>query len=206
MSALLRSFPAVALRAKSSLPLLLLTIPKFNPSKLLHRRIYSSIYASASASSSETLSVASTKQPPHPAAEANANALEWVRRTDFCGELGEPDVGKRVRLCGWVALHRVHGGLTFLTLRDHTGIVQVFFFFSPQIFVAANWGVKILLAQCTCICIFHFWNIASHSYEILALNIGIDCGPNWLIMCINFAPNLATYKARLMSIIVVPKV
>lgn len=34
-------------------------------------------------------------------------------------------MGKRVRLCGWVALHRVHGGLTFLNLRDHTGIVQV---------------------------------------------------------------------------------
>ncbi|KAL0376038.1 UNVERIFIED_CONTAM: Aspartate--tRNA ligase, chloroplastic/mitochondrial [Sesamum calycinum] len=46
-------------------------------------------------------------------------------RTAFCGELSEPDVGRRVRLCGWVALHRVHGGLTFLSLRDHTGIVQV---------------------------------------------------------------------------------
>lgn len=34
-------------------------------------------------------------------------------------------MGKRVRICGWVALHRVHGGLTFLNLRDHTGIVQV---------------------------------------------------------------------------------
>lgn len=34
-------------------------------------------------------------------------------------------MGKRVRLCGWVALHRVHGGLTFLNLRDHSGIVQV---------------------------------------------------------------------------------
>ncbi|XP_041994751.1 aspartate--tRNA ligase, chloroplastic/mitochondrial-like [Salvia splendens] len=123
MSALLRSFPAVALRTKSSLPLLLLTIPKLNPSKLLHRRLHSSMYASASAS--ETLSVATTKPPPSPAAETNASSLEWVRRTDFCGELGETDVGKRVRLCGWVALHRIHGGLTFVTLRDHTGIVQV---------------------------------------------------------------------------------
>ncbi|KAJ1437901.1 OB-fold nucleic acid binding domain, AA-tRNA synthetase-type [Sesbania bispinosa] len=32
--------------------------------------------------------------------------------------------GARVQLCGWVALHRVYGGLTFLNLRDHTGIVQ----------------------------------------------------------------------------------
>jgi aspartyl-tRNA synthetase len=39
--------------------------------------------------------------------------------------LSSNDVGKRVRICGWVALHRVHGGLTFLNLRDHTGIVQV---------------------------------------------------------------------------------
>ncbi|KAH6767041.1 tRNA synthetase class II K and family protein [Perilla frutescens var. hirtella] len=124
MSALLRSLPAVALRAKSSLPLLLLTFrrcPILHPSKLLHGRAYSTIYAS----SSETLTVATPKPPPNSASETNANALEWVTRTDFCGELSEPDVGKRVRLCGWVALHRIHGGLTFLSLRDHTGIVQV---------------------------------------------------------------------------------
>ncbi|GMP62455.1 hypothetical protein CsSME_00024559 [Camellia sinensis var. sinensis] len=48
-----------------------------------------------------------------------------VSRTGFCGELSENDVGKRVRLCGWVALHRIHGGLSFLNLRGHTGIVQV---------------------------------------------------------------------------------
>lgn len=51
--------------------------------------------------------------------------LDWVKRTDLCGELGGDDIGKRVRLCGWVALHRIHGGLTFLNLRDHSGIVQV---------------------------------------------------------------------------------
>ncbi|PQP92242.1 aspartate--tRNA ligase chloroplastic/mitochondrial [Prunus yedoensis var. nudiflora] len=50
---------------------------------------------------------------------------QWVTRTGFCGELSTADVGKRVTLCGWVALHRVHGGLTFLNLRDHTGSVQV---------------------------------------------------------------------------------
>ncbi|KAL7082560.1 hypothetical protein ACP275_14G106700 [Erythranthe tilingii] len=127
MSLLLRSLPAVALRAKSSipprLPLLLLTFRRLNsnPAKLLKKRAFSSIYASASPS--ETLSLPTT--PKQPFSEANADALEWVNRTALCGELSEPDVGKRVRLCGWVALHRVHGGLTFLSLRDHTGIVQV---------------------------------------------------------------------------------
>ncbi|KAL7125204.1 hypothetical protein ABFS83_14G101200 [Erythranthe nasuta] len=129
MSLLLRSLPAVALRAKSSipprLPLLLLTFRRLNsnPPKLLQKRAFSSIYASASPS--ETLSVPTPKQPFPPSAETNAEELEWVNRTALCGELSEPDVGKRVRLCGWVALHRVHGGLTFLSLRDHTGIVQV---------------------------------------------------------------------------------
>ncbi|KAK4405156.1 Aspartate--tRNA ligase, chloroplastic/mitochondrial [Sesamum angolense] len=86
-------------------------------------RAFSSV--SASASSSETLSVPAPAQPSSSSADTNLNSLEWVSRTAFCGELFEPDVGRRVRLCGWVALHRVHGGLTFLSLRDHTGIVQV---------------------------------------------------------------------------------
>lgn len=34
-------------------------------------------------------------------------------------------MGKKVRLCGWVALHRIHGGLTFVNLRDQTGLVQI---------------------------------------------------------------------------------
>ncbi|KOM30050.1 hypothetical protein LR48_Vigan847s000300 [Vigna angularis] len=56
---------------------------------------------------------------------ALTESLEWINRTALCGELSSNDVGKRVQLCGWVALHRVHGGLTFLNLRDHSGIVQV---------------------------------------------------------------------------------
>ncbi|KAL3651676.1 hypothetical protein CASFOL_004678 [Castilleja foliolosa] len=125
MSLLLRSLPAVAHRAKSSLPphlplfFLTLSRPRHNPTKFLRNRAFSSSIAS------ETLSVPTPKQPLTPTEEADSNALNWVSRTAFCGELSEPDVGKRVRLCGWVALHRVHGGLTFLSLRDHTGIVQV---------------------------------------------------------------------------------
>ncbi|KAK1291516.1 hypothetical protein QJS10_CPB17g02653 [Acorus calamus] len=60
-----------------------------------------------------------------PPSIALSGSLEWVSRTAHCGKLCEGDVGSRVRLCGWVALHRIHGGLTFLNLRDHTGIVQI---------------------------------------------------------------------------------
>lgn len=67
---------------------------------------------------SETETLISTAKPLN-------ESLQWVSRTHHCGQLTSNDVGKTVRLCGWVALHRVHGGLTFLNLRDHTGIVQV---------------------------------------------------------------------------------
>jgi aspartyl-tRNA synthetase len=46
-------------------------------------------------------------------------------RTDLCGVLGLEDVGRQVRLCGWVAHRREHGEhLAFVDLRDHSGIVQ----------------------------------------------------------------------------------
>ncbi|KAI4311187.1 hypothetical protein MLD38_036100 [Melastoma candidum] len=61
----------------------------------------------------------------NPKVVEDGGRMKWVSRTRFCGELSDGDVGKRVRLCGWVALHRVHGGLTFFNLRDHTGIVQI---------------------------------------------------------------------------------
>ncbi|CAK9267071.1 unnamed protein product [Sphagnum jensenii] len=34
-------------------------------------------------------------------------------------------VGERESICGWVASQRSHGSVTFVNLRDHTGIVQV---------------------------------------------------------------------------------
>ncbi len=46
-------------------------------------------------------------------------------RTGRCGELGVADVGRKVRLCGWVAHRREHGEhLAFVDLRDHSGLVQ----------------------------------------------------------------------------------
>ncbi len=46
-------------------------------------------------------------------------------RTHTCGELRVKDVGKRVRLCGWVDRVRDLGGIRFIVLRDRYGYTQV---------------------------------------------------------------------------------
>ncbi|XP_022942888.1 aspartate--tRNA ligase, chloroplastic/mitochondrial-like isoform X1 [Cucurbita moschata] len=122
---ILRALPFSSLRHKP---------PQFLPifHRISHLRLAKSISRTLRPISS--LSVSAT-HPPSSATEtlvSSSNSpsplkdsLQWINRTAFCGELSAGDVGKRVRLCGWVALHRVHGGLTFLNLRDHSGIVQV---------------------------------------------------------------------------------
>lgn len=46
-------------------------------------------------------------------------------RTHLCGEISEADIGKSVRVAGWVESIRDHGGVKFLDLRDHYGVVQI---------------------------------------------------------------------------------
>src|SRR6476620_9283623 len=46
-------------------------------------------------------------------------------RTHSCAELSLGDVGKTVRLSGWVHRKRDHGHLLFVDLRDHYGITQI---------------------------------------------------------------------------------
>ncbi|MFA6292578.1 MAG: aspartate--tRNA ligase, partial [Victivallales bacterium] len=45
--------------------------------------------------------------------------------TNTCGELCKADVGKTVRLSGWIHSVRDHGGIIFIDLRDHYGMTQV---------------------------------------------------------------------------------
>jgi aspartyl-tRNA synthetase len=64
---------------------------------------------------------------------------DW-KRTLYCGEPRLNDVGGEITLMGWVQSRRDHGGLTFIDLRDRTGVIQVVL--NPEVSKSAHETVK----------------------------------------------------------------
>jgi aspartyl-tRNA synthetase len=50
-----------------------------------------------------------------------------MRRTGYCAEFSAQDEGREVQLAGWVHRRRDLGGITFVDLRDRSGIIQLIF-------------------------------------------------------------------------------
>ncbi len=66
--------------------------------------------------------------------------LKGLKRTHKCAELGEKNIGEVVVVTGWTQTYRQLGALTFIDLRDISGIVQLSFSedFSEEAFKKAQ--------------------------------------------------------------------
>ncbi len=51
--------------------------------------------------------------------------MKNIYRDHYCGLVTESVTGKEIKLSGWIENIRDHGGVLFLDLRDHTGVIQV---------------------------------------------------------------------------------
>ncbi|HYI79229.1 MAG TPA: OB-fold nucleic acid binding domain-containing protein, partial [Thermoleophilaceae bacterium] len=57
----------------------------------------------------------------------STETFENKYRNAWCGLARPEQVGKELRVAGWVHRRRDHGGLIFIDLRDRTGLVQLVF-------------------------------------------------------------------------------
>jgi aspartyl-tRNA synthetase len=53
--------------------------------------------------------------------------MQFFKRTEWCGKVGEQLLNKEVCLSGWVHKRRNLGGIIFVDLRDRTGLMQLVF-------------------------------------------------------------------------------
>ncbi len=61
-----------------------------------------------------------------PSMHANASEASFFnQRTHFCGEVTAKDLNQTVTVNGWVSANRDLGGITFVEVRDRTGIIQL---------------------------------------------------------------------------------
>jgi len=54
-------------------------------------------------------------------------SIHGLKRTHYCGEVGEAQVGQVITVNGWVQRRRDLGALIFVDVRDRSGLVQVVF-------------------------------------------------------------------------------
>lgn len=69
---------------------------------------------------------------------------DW-QRSCLCGEPRSTQVGQQMVLMGWVQSQRDHGGVTFIDLRDRSGLVQIVC--NPQISAEAHSQAKDLRSE-----------------------------------------------------------
>ena len=50
-----------------------------------------------------------------------------IMRSHLAHQLTKDSIGQSIQVCGWVQRRRDHGGVIFIDLRDHTGILQIVF-------------------------------------------------------------------------------
>ena len=56
----------------------------------------------------------------------------------LCTDINESLLNKEVTVSGWVSTRRDHGGVIFVDLRDHSGIVQLVFNEFDSSFIIAS--------------------------------------------------------------------